>query len=179
MSAAACPHYCTDPDVTRGSGRGCPLVVHYWADLQSVHGLRCYGNITRTRNVSASSQPKWHLDRFSRFCSLCRAHDRDRQTDPQTSRQTTLLRLHNEPHLRTVSVCLFAAAFPHYCTDPDVTRGNGRGCPLVVHYWADLQSVHGLRCYGNVALSRRCIIVLDDAMLMTSLPVMPHNNNER
>jgi len=21
--------------------------VHYWADLQSVHGLRCYGNITR------------------------------------------------------------------------------------------------------------------------------------
>ena len=35
-----------------GSGRGCPLVVHYWADLQSVHGLRCYANITRTRNVS-------------------------------------------------------------------------------------------------------------------------------
>ena len=29
-----------------------PLVVHYWADLQSVHGLRCYGNITRTRNIS-------------------------------------------------------------------------------------------------------------------------------
>ena len=26
--------YCTDPDVTWGSGRGCPLVVHYWADLQ-------------------------------------------------------------------------------------------------------------------------------------------------
>jgi len=52
LSAAACPHYCTDPDVTWGSGRGCPLVVHYWADLQSVHGLRCYGNITRTGNVS-------------------------------------------------------------------------------------------------------------------------------
>ena len=31
---------------------GDALVVHYWADLQSVHGLRCYGNITRTRNVS-------------------------------------------------------------------------------------------------------------------------------
>jgi len=29
-----------------------PLVVHYWADLQSGHGLRCYGNITRMRNVS-------------------------------------------------------------------------------------------------------------------------------
>jgi len=24
---------------------------------------------------------------------------------------------------------------------------NGRGCPLVVHCWADLQSVHGFRCY--------------------------------
>jgi len=48
LSAAACLHYCTDPDVTWGSGRGCLLAVHYWADLQSVHGLRCYGN---TRNV--------------------------------------------------------------------------------------------------------------------------------
>ena len=37
-----------DPDVTWGHGTGCPLVVHYWADLQSGHGLRCYGNITRT-----------------------------------------------------------------------------------------------------------------------------------
>jgi len=52
LSAAACLHYCTDPDVTWGSDRGCPLVVHDWADLQSGHGLRCYGNITRTRNVS-------------------------------------------------------------------------------------------------------------------------------
>jgi len=32
--------------------RGCPLVVYYWTDLQSVHGLSCYGNVTRTRNVS-------------------------------------------------------------------------------------------------------------------------------
>jgi len=52
LSAAACPHNCTDPDVTSGSGRACPLVVHYMADLQSVNGLRCYDNITRTRNVS-------------------------------------------------------------------------------------------------------------------------------
>ena len=42
------------PGVTWGSGRDAPfpLVVHYWADLQSVHGFYCYGNITRTRNVS-------------------------------------------------------------------------------------------------------------------------------
>ena len=39
----------TDPDVTWGSGRGCPLVVHYWADLQSVHGMRCYVNIMEMR----------------------------------------------------------------------------------------------------------------------------------
>jgi len=31
-------------------------------------------------------------------------------------------------------VCLSRAAFPHYCTDPDVTWENGRGCSLVVHY---------------------------------------------
>jgi len=52
LSAAAHPHYCMDPDVTWGSGTGCPRVVHYWADLQSVYGLRCYGSITRTQNVS-------------------------------------------------------------------------------------------------------------------------------
>jgi len=28
---------------------------------------------------------------------------------------------------------------------------NGMGCPLVVHYWADLQSVHGFRCFDNIA----------------------------
>jgi len=26
--------------------------VHYWADLQSVHGLRCHGNMMQTRDVS-------------------------------------------------------------------------------------------------------------------------------
>jgi len=40
------------PGCNLESGRGYPLVVHYWADLQSVHGLRCYGNITRTWYVS-------------------------------------------------------------------------------------------------------------------------------
>ena len=49
------------------------------------------------------------------------------------------------------SVCLSLAAFPHYCMDLDVTWGNGRRCPVVVHYWADLQSVHGFRCYDNIA----------------------------
>ena len=29
-------------------------------------------------------------------------------------------------------------------------RRNGRECPLVVHYWADLQAVHGFCCYDNM-----------------------------
>jgi len=37
-----------------------------------------------------------------------------------------------------LSVCLSLAAFQHYCTDPDVTWGSGRRCPLVGQYWADL-----------------------------------------
>jgi len=49
-----------------------------------------------------------------------------------------------------LSVCLSATVRPHYCTDPDVTWRHDRGCPLVVHYWADLQSGHGLHCYGNI-----------------------------
>jgi len=48
LSAAVHPHFCTDPDETWVRGRGCPLVVHYWVDLQSVNWLHCYGNITRT-----------------------------------------------------------------------------------------------------------------------------------
>jgi len=40
------------PGCNLGNGGGWPLVVHYGADLQSGHGLHCYGNITRTRNVS-------------------------------------------------------------------------------------------------------------------------------
>jgi len=38
MFVAACPHCCTDPDVTWGMV-GVSLVVHYWADLQWVHGF--------------------------------------------------------------------------------------------------------------------------------------------
>jgi len=48
LSAAACLQYWMEPGITWGTGRVCPLVVQHWADLQSVHGLRCYGNITRT-----------------------------------------------------------------------------------------------------------------------------------
>ena len=59
-----------------------------------------------------------------------------------------------------VSVCLSLAAFPHYCTDPDVTWGSGSGCPLVVHYWAGLQSVNGFRCCDNIVPNTKCQRVL-------------------
>ena len=45
-----------DPGVTWGIGRVCTLVVHHWADLQSVHGFRCYDNI---RKMSASACTAW------------------------------------------------------------------------------------------------------------------------
>jgi len=47
-----------------------------------------------------------------------------------------------------VSICLSLTAFPHYCMDPDVTWENGRGCPLVVHYWVICS-----RCMGFVAMT--------------------------
>jgi len=56
LPAAVCPHYCMDPDVTWASGRGCPLVVHYWADFQSVHGLRCYGNTMEMQSPAVIRQ---------------------------------------------------------------------------------------------------------------------------
>ena len=58
---AACLHYCTDLDVTWQSGRGCPLVVHYWADLQLLHGMHCYGNITRTLVTGVNAKCQWVL----------------------------------------------------------------------------------------------------------------------
>jgi len=35
-----------------------------------------------------------------------------------------------------------------HCTDPDVTWGNSRGCPLVVHDWYELlwQQEHSAEC---------------------------------
>ena len=70
LSAATCPHYFTDPDVTWGSGSGCPLVVQYWADLQSVHGLRCYGNM-RTLVTSLLASIPWYDDIAQTLDGVC------------------------------------------------------------------------------------------------------------
>ena len=68
-------------------------------------------------------------------------------------------------------VCLSFATFPYYCTDPDVTWGNGKGSTLVVHRWADLQSVHGFRCYNNIALNGKCQRVFVIALCLVTLCV--------
>jgi len=60
----------------------------------------------------------------------------------------------------SVCVCLSLDTFPHYCTDPDISWGNGREFPLVVHYWADLQPVDGFHCYDNIAPNAKCQQVL-------------------
>jgi len=68
-------------------------------------------------------------------------------------------------------VCLSLNTFPHYCTGPDVSWGNGRGCPVVVHYWADLQSVHGFRCYDNILPNVKCQRVLPLALCLVNFSV--------
>jgi len=71
-----------------------------------------------------------------------------------------------------LSVCLSCSAFPHYCMDPDVTWKNGRGYPLVVQYWADLQSVHGFRCYGNIMPKVKCHRVLVLALCLVMIIII-------
>ena len=61
LSTAACLHYCTDRDVTWQSGRWCLVVVHCLADLQSVHGLCCYGNTKNAWQSPAVIRQAHHM----------------------------------------------------------------------------------------------------------------------
>ena len=64
---------------------------------------------------------------------------------------TTFFIMHSQVKCTlSLCVCLSLAVFLHFCMYLNVTLGNGRVCPLVVHYCADLQSVYGFRCYGNI-----------------------------
>jgi len=47
-----------------------------------------------------------------------------------------------------VCVCLSLATLLHGL---GCDLGNSRECPLIVHYWTDLQSVHRFRCHDNIA----------------------------
>ena len=57
-------------------------------------------------------------------------------------------------------VCLSVPRrIPTLLHGPGCNSGNGRDA-LVVHYWADLQSVHGIHCYDNIAPNAKCQRVL-------------------
>jgi len=73
-----------------------------------------------------------------------------------------------------VSVCVCVCVslprcIPTPCTDLDVTWENGRGYPLVVHCWADLQSVHGFRCYDDIVPNANCQRLLVIAICLVIL----------
>jgi len=44
--------------------------------------------------------------------------------------------------------------------------GEWYGVPLVVHCWADMQSVNGFRCYDNIAPNAKCQRVLIVALCL-------------
>ena len=72
--------YCTDPDVTWGMvGGALYIVVHYWADLQSLHGFRCYDNTHVCKCLSALCVPwckkaLYKYSSFPKFIALCTAN---------------------------------------------------------------------------------------------------------
>jgi len=54
----------------------------------------------------------------------------------------------------SLSVCVSVCPSPHSHTTASIRMQlgvNGRSCSLVVHYWADLQSVYGFRCCATYA----------------------------
>ena len=54
------------------------------------------------------------------------------------------------------SVCLSVRrCMPTLLHGPGCSFDEWQGSPLVVHYWAGLQSVHGFRRYDNIALNAK------------------------
>jgi len=71
-------------------------------------------------------------------------------------------------------VCLYLslAEFPHYCKDRDVTWRMVGECPLLMHHWADLQSLYGFRCYDSHSANAKCqrVLVLVVCLICGSRP---------
>jgi len=69
-----------------------------------------------------------------------------------------------------VCVCLSVPRHsPTLLHGPGCNMGNGRRCPLVVHYWADLQSVHAFCRYDNIVLNAKWQRVLVLALCLVTL----------
>ena len=74
-------------------------------------------------------------------------------------------------------VCLSLAAFPHYCTDPDVTCGMV-GVPSSCALLRGFASVHGFRCYHNTAPNAKYQRVLVLALCLV-ITITSHNRASR
>lgn len=69
-------------------------------------------------------------------------------------------------HFGHARLCVSVCPSPHSHTTA-LTRfylEEWHGCPQVVHYGADLQSVHGFRCYDNSAESEMSVSALTRSM---------------
>jgi len=67
-----------------------------------------------------------------------------------------------------VCVCV-PRCIPTLSHGPGCNLGQWWGFPLVVDYWAGLQSVHGFRCYYNIAPNAKCKRVLVLALCLVSV----------
>ena len=101
-----------------------------------VVGVSQTAALNRGRNLYSAGRPsRWAFAHISSFITFC------------VSRR---LRKMYCGHAR-LCVCLSVPRrIPTLLHGPGCNLGNGRGCPPVVYYWADLQSGHRLRCYGNI-----------------------------
>ena len=121
--------------------------VHPFGRLQRYVELRCVRMTTLVSHSNNASAIMRH-DEVLVYVSTHRQHRRLQIITFRVSRRPREMYCGHARLCVCLCVCLSAAACPHYCTDPNVNWRSGRGCPLVVHYRADLQSVHGLRCYA-------------------------------
>jgi len=72
------------------------------------------------------------------------------------------------------AVCVSVCPVPHSHTTVRTGRklGERQGCPLVVHYWADLQLVHGFCCSEwNTVQNATCqgVLVLAECLVLLLL----------
>ena len=137
------------------------LLNKIWSDLESIPAgandmQRSISNLARMEDANFPligegvflSFKIWDAQTAYQFCSDAALLSRFLVTFRVSRRRREMYCGHTRLCV-CVSVSLSAAPCVHYCTDPDVTWENGRGCPLVVQYWADLLSVHVFCCYDN------------------------------
>jgi len=80
---------------------------------------------------------------------------------------------HRHTHTHThVCVCVYVCPSLQSDTRRRCNLEEWYGCPVVLHYWADLQSVHGFHCCDNKAPNAKCQWVLVLVMFLVSVVVV-------